>query len=95
MDKRVVGHFVEENGNLCHRPPFKILSNIFMIKLQFWTRKPYVIASLIEGDGLSLSCVGYRVMRVQQLENLPLQVMPLSSGKNFLICFLPVLKGEL
>ncbi len=37
-----------DNVNWCHRHPIKIVINPMLRFIQFWTDKPYVIASITE-----------------------------------------------
>lgn len=41
-------YYVKAEGYWMHRPRIKCIINPILRKLQFWTRKPYVIASITE-----------------------------------------------
>lgn len=46
--KKLNDAFVEwENGNIGHKPLIKVLVNPILRFIQFWTNKPYVIASIV------------------------------------------------
>lgn len=42
--------FAMEGGILYHRPVWKVLANAILVSLQWWTKKPVVVASKISGE---------------------------------------------
>ena len=60
-------YYVCEDGLWMHRSPLKLALNPVLRKLQFWTRKPWVIASRTEFGTGRPHFTGYTLARVEYL----------------------------
>lgn len=53
------------NGKWTHRPPFKVILNPILRFLQFWTDRPYVIATMATRTKHNFIFKGYKLSRVR------------------------------
>ncbi len=65
VSKNISDYYVYEDGNWMHKTPIKLFINPILRKIQFFTNKPYVIASLTMFVGDVPCFIKYQIHRVE------------------------------
>lgn len=68
-DKDSYYFYIDKYKKWVHRPPLKVLINPILRFVQFWTKKPYVIASITEFIDDKPHFLGYDLCRIENLKN--------------------------
>ena len=77
-------YYIEEDGILKHKTPLKLFINPILRKLQFWTTRPYVFASITNYVEGVPTFEKYQFMRIRYWKNIEDYNNDISNHNNIL-----------